>query len=265
MSCCPKDSLGPLNGGDVKPGGTKVDTGKVSYYVAKDSTKKDSTVVVIMYPDVWGWDTGRIRVLADHFSDTLGCTVVVPKLQPPLEGGTDGDALPPTFEISPDSRPKFMSWIKTNGTETFSKRNTALISDLKKKGFKTFFAVGFCWGGWASCRCAVAFPDLLSGILIYHPSIQLEGVFGNDPVELVSKVKCSVALHICANDDVKLYDTKTGSVVQALNKAGRLHSATAYPDMLHGFMTRGDSSKSKVRRDIGKGIERGLAFLRSAM
>lgn len=44
-----------------------------------------------MVPDVWGWDSGRIRALAD-FCAEKGYFTVIPKLStPPLEGGTDGD------------------------------------------------------------------------------------------------------------------------------------------------------------------------------
>ena len=53
-----------------------------------------------MIPDVWGWDSGRSRVIADYFSDK-GYLVIVPKLlQPPFEGGTDGDGLSPGFDFA---------------------------------------------------------------------------------------------------------------------------------------------------------------------
>lgn len=264
--CCPKDSLGPLLKGNEKAKGTKIKSAEgVEFYVAENSMKYDRGVAVVMYSDVWGWDSGRVRVLADYFANALKCLVVVPKLQPPLEGGTDGDALPPSFEINAETRPTFMKWIKDNGTETFAARNAALYSDLKKRGIKACFAVGFCWGGWASFRTAAAVLLELKGILIYHPSVQLEGVFGGDPSKLASQVKCPVALHVCSNDDAKLYDKTSGVIVKTLRKNGVATQVEYYPDMLHGFMTRGDMSNALVNRDVLRGIELGVAFIRSNM
>jgi len=252
---------------DARAGGTKVNAGGiVEYYLAKDSMKHASKKnVIICYPDVWGWNSGRVRRLADYLASSLKCAVCVPKLQPPLEGGTDDDALPPSFNITAETRPKFLSWIKKNGTETFMKRNDALIADLKKRDFDTFFAVGFCWGGWASFRCASRFPSLLSAILIYHPSVQLEAMFGGSPTELASKVTCPVAFHVCGNDDKKFYDEEEGELVASLRKNGYMSSVETYPDMLHGFMTRGDASKPEIRRDIGIALERGIAFIKAKL
>lgn len=49
------------------------------------------TTAVIFIPDVWGWNSGRIRNFADMMSDGGQFTVVPKLLEPPLEEGTDGD------------------------------------------------------------------------------------------------------------------------------------------------------------------------------
>ncbi len=51
----------------------------------------DSRKAVILIPDVYGWNGGRTRKIADWFGEA-GYNTAVPKLMvPPLEGGTDGD------------------------------------------------------------------------------------------------------------------------------------------------------------------------------
>lgn len=202
-----------------------------------------------------------MRKVADYFSEKLGHPCVVPKLQPPLRDGTDGDALPVDFKIDETTMPNLIEWIKKNGTETFTKRNNALVADLQNRGFNTFLACGTCWGGWASFRCARDFPNLLSAINIWHPSCQLENVHGGDVVALAKSVKCPVYLHICSNDDKSLYNNSTGSIVQAIRSSGVRCMVDTYPDMLHGFMLRGSDDDCKVRRDLKRGIETGLSFL----
>jgi dienelactone hydrolase len=54
----------------------------------------------VIIPDIFGWNGGRTRNIADYFA-LNGFFVMVPKLlAPPLEGGVDGDGLPPNFEMN---------------------------------------------------------------------------------------------------------------------------------------------------------------------
>ncbi len=53
----------------------------------------DSLKAIIFIPDVFGWNGGRTRKIADWFGEA-GYYTVVPKLMvPSLEGGTDGDGV----------------------------------------------------------------------------------------------------------------------------------------------------------------------------
>ncbi len=59
------------------------------------ATGQPGAKAVILVPDVWGWNSGRVRPVADLLAEG-GFYVVIPKLLlPNLEGGTDGDGLPP--------------------------------------------------------------------------------------------------------------------------------------------------------------------------
>lgn len=188
---------------------------------------------------------------------------MVPKLQPPLREGTDGDALPPDFKIDETTMPKLIEWIAKNGTDTFTKRNNALIADLKSRGFETFYAAGTCWGGWASFRCARDFPGLLSAINIWHPSCQLEGVHKGNVIDLAKSVTCPVYFHVTSNDDKSLYDSNTGAIVNAVRSNNVRCIVDYYPDMMHGFMTRGSDDDVKVQRDLKRGLDTGISFLSS--
>jgi len=262
-SCCPSGSLPSLQIGGKVSG--KIINGKgCDYYRTGDSSK----VVIIFYPDVWGWNSGRVRLLADHFAKQLVCSVVVPKLQPPMGKGTDGDALPPDFIINAETMPTFAEWIKENGTKPFLERNAALVKELEDEGFRTFFGMGTCWGGWACFKSTEMFPGTFSGHLIFHPSVQVDGMLGGDPVKLATKMDCPVYFNTTNNDDMSLYDPKDGKITTVLQKNFKIASKcpnTHYPDMVHGFFLRGDDKNPKVARDVTKGCKEGIAFIKSLL
>lgn len=89
MACCPPDSEKYLAATYATIGTTlKVDGTDVEYYATGDATAHR---VILFITDVFGWNAGRTRNLADWFSES-GYFVVVPKLLGPgLKGGTDGD------------------------------------------------------------------------------------------------------------------------------------------------------------------------------
>jgi len=65
------------------------ETEGIEYYGS--GTSKEKAILII--PDVWGYNSGRIRSIADLFA-AEGYFVAIPKLlSPPLEGGTDGRTL----------------------------------------------------------------------------------------------------------------------------------------------------------------------------
>ena len=91
MSCCPPNAEPYLAAdytteGEIVtlPGGLRIySTGKVS----------DLSRAVIILPDVFGWNSGRTRNIADLFA-SHGYLAVVPQLLAPgLDGGTDGDGM----------------------------------------------------------------------------------------------------------------------------------------------------------------------------
>jgi len=55
---------------------------------------------VLLVSDLFGWNSGRTRHVADYVAKSLNAFTVVPRLldSPPMEGGTDGDGLPEGFD-----------------------------------------------------------------------------------------------------------------------------------------------------------------------
>lgn len=99
---------------------------------------------------VWGWNGGRTRAIADTLAAEDGYKVVVPKfLQPELEGGTDGDGLPPDFDMAARSA-DFGPWVSAIPWKgNLDAKMGALLEKLSADGAAKIGMVGFCWGGWA--------------------------------------------------------------------------------------------------------------------
>ena len=104
--CCPAGSL-PYLSSSYEPTGT-IETvsipggGTLELYCPPAPAGDCSGKAILALPDVWGWNGGRMRAIADSLAKE-GYAVAVPKLLTPASnGGTDGDALSPTCEFSMD-------------------------------------------------------------------------------------------------------------------------------------------------------------------
>jgi hypothetical protein len=102
--CCPSTGHPSfLSAGYVCQGRTRKLRDGTSLYVAGKARADalSGASVIILVPDVWGWNGGRTRAVADHMVSSGACDFcLVPKLlTPPLDGGTDDDGLPPDFDL----------------------------------------------------------------------------------------------------------------------------------------------------------------------
>eukprot|EP01033_Poteriospumella_lacustris_P016246 gene16246-11625_t len=88
MSCCPPNAEKYLAPDYSFVGSTvALDTGLELYVTGTGASKKGLLIV----PDIYGWNGGRTRNIADYYAEE-GYYVVVPKLlTPAIDGGTDGD------------------------------------------------------------------------------------------------------------------------------------------------------------------------------
>jgi dienelactone hydrolase len=74
----------------------------------------------------------------------------VPKLLvPAIEGGTDGDGLPPDFDMSARGK-EFGPWITQIPWSVIQPKVEGLIAHAKEQGAAAIGVVGCCWGGWAA-------------------------------------------------------------------------------------------------------------------
>jgi dienelactone hydrolase len=146
---------------------------------------------VLICPDIWGWNSGRTRRFADLLVNDVGISyVVIPKLlSPPFEGGTDGDALPPGFDLIARGSEAW-PWLRDFKYETcLHPRLIALVDHLKNNlGISKIGGMGVCYGGWVIAHLTMHCPDI-SCCVIPHPSIHVEdSLHQGKSIEIVQKV-----------------------------------------------------------------------------
>ena len=258
MSCCPPGSTGYLQApGDYTPVGAVVSEPGLDAYV----TGAGETAI-LLFSDVWGWNSGRVRAVADRLAEG-GRTVVVPKcLQPALRGGTDGDGLPPDFRIGPDTfESEFLPWVReASPIAKFRPVLDGAMAFVKGRGAKAIGVVGFCWGAWAAAQASAAYPEIACAA-VFHPSIGLEGLLGGDVAALVAKINCPFYLAAAGNDSADDYGPE-GSISKALAaRFGDKTVTTRFEEVEHGFVLRGDLAAEKVKRDVGLAMDEALAYL----
>ena len=154
-------------------------------------------------PDIFGWNGGRTRVIADHVADTLGCYVVVPKIcLPAVEEGTDGAGFPPDFDLMTRGA-ELGPFIKALKWADLRPKMAALLRHMVDSGLSKIGIVGYCWGGWVVSHC-LADPDMPEQVacgISPHPSITCEeSMHGGNVLELMARVKRPMFLLPAGND-----------------------------------------------------------------
>lgn len=252
MSCCP-DGSWPYLAASYEAKGSVQTEGGVELYVAP--VTGTPTSAVILCPDIWGWNGGRIRAVADHFA-SFGYLTVIPKLLTPARnGGTDGDAMAPddTFDID---------WIKQFPYDVQRPKVEAVKAFVKAKGATKIGVIGFCYGGHPACWASRESTDITCGV-VFHPSMQLEMfAFGGDMKALIEGVQAPFLIAPAGNDlELFAEDTDFGKALKASAKGGEC-AWKPFPDMTHGWTCRGDLKEANVARDVELAMKAGEEFLK---
>ena len=139
MSCCPVNSspfLAPTysNVGKI----AKIPATDLEVYVSNSGYTAGQPAVILL-PDAFGWNSGRIRSLSDVFA-AEGYYAMIPKLmQPCAEGAQDGDGYPADGDM-----PGMGKFFSTLPYQTVLKpKIDALVGHLRSMGTPKICLVGF--------------------------------------------------------------------------------------------------------------------------
>lgn len=131
-------------------------------------------------------------------------------------------------------------------------------------------AIGFCWGVWALTKACAAGVRFKCGVG-FHPSIKLEDMaFGSDHTVMAkSAAETSPLLYLVAGNDMDNLKPPNGEVATFISSckhnADELKRATPkcveFPEQIHGWVSRGDTSVESVKRDAEKALKMATDFL----
>jgi len=243
-SCCPENSWGKLNNPGYKAKGIveKIQETNIDVYRVGESEK-----CIIWNYDVFGFDGGRTRQMADFIADH-GYMVIIPDY---YRGKI--------CDVTKENLDTIMTFLKTESVwdgklkEDWEK---SVCPYATKNGAISFGTIGFCWGSYPVIRLS-ADPRIKAGVSMHpsHPKVceQLE----EDEEAVLKDIKCP-QFFLPADGDSPT--TKFGGVGKKV--LGDALEIVEFPEMQHGWSIRGDLGEPKVERDVKKAFNLTLAFFK---
>jgi dienelactone hydrolase len=254
VSCCPPGAA-PYLAADHADEGVIGQVDSVSYYQVGSGEAG-----VLLCPDVWGWNGGRTRAIADDLSK-LGLSVWVPKVLKAYQGGTDDDGLPPNFNIAErmnELGPLVGGYWNPTVTVAMTLK---VVAEMRASGVRRIACIGFCYGAWIGIKFAKE-TQLVCGAGP-HPSIHMEGMVGGNPINLAKESSCPWAFFPCGvtgaeGSDPEIYDA-SGPLYQALEaKFPGKNLTKRFSTMAHGFVVRGDIRANEFNCGTGEEVKKAV-------
>lgn len=197
----------------------------------------DATSALIVIHDAFGVNAGRQRVLCDAWAQN-GWKVCLPDLfdgNPPLKADN-------TVDID-----RLVTFVWSN---VGPRIEDILLPHLKSLGIQKVGAVGFCYGAYVVGHLSTT-GRLVAGASP-HPSLYNICLRSgeNNAREIVARCKNPIMLLTAGNDRVE--EKPGGEVEDVLSKKefGKECYFREYPDMMHGWFSRGDQKNEKIARDV---------------
>lgn len=177
-----------------------------------------------------------------------------------MDGGVDGDGLPPTFDLETRGG-EFMAWIPTVTWDSVKAKLQSIFAVFALKGITNISIIGFCWGAWVAMRAAADFEGIFKAACCAHPAIHLEQyAYGGDLVALGSKVTIPVLL-LPAGNDPEIYSEEGAFTVELKKNNAKSATTSEYKDMKHGFLPRGDLSDTAVASKVTQALNEMCEFI----
>lgn len=248
--CCPSGSTAYLSPpSDYKAQGSMVDISGIECYVAGDP---GAASAVLFIPDIYGFDSGRHRLIADALAGQGWIVYLVGMFQGNAPGKPDG---------SIDFPYAAKNFTAAQVAPIFTDK---VIPYMKEKGAKKIAALGFCSGAYYMTSLG-KFDQFVAGAAC-HPSLyNLANAFNEDPDAYVKDFKAPLMFLTAGSDrDEEKPNGSAWKILEENGLANMSHFET-YGSMQHGWVPRGDSQDAEVSKEITRAIEQVQEFFRKFM
>jgi len=255
-SCCPS-SAWPALKQDVSFVGKVEKFDGIEVYRTTGSVPADKVAkdrVIYHFYDIFGLRGGRSMKLCDTFADLFECEVIF----------IDGNVIDGEVKIM--DHEKMDTVVEWLGTIPWAKMKSNYYTSMDKieeaaGGCNRAIAItSTCWGSLVNFKVSGSdgsshkwAKNIKCGVN-YHPSVQVCGFEGEDPLEVASTVSCPQLLLPC-KDDHEMYD---GAILEKLPKGSKTEN---FRDMAHGFVSRGEMNYEVSGRFV-KAMELTTAFFK---
>eukprot|EP00090_Calanus_glacialis_P028045 TRINITY_DN4481_c0_g1_i1.p1 TRINITY_DN4481_c0_g1~~TRINITY_DN4481_c0_g1_i1.p1 ORF type:complete len:242 (+),score=74.77 TRINITY_DN4481_c0_g1_i1:39-764(+) len=238
MSCCPAGSLLMLGEEGYQPRGRVVRVEDLDIYVVGSGDK-----CVVWNYDIFGFNSGRTKELADLLAES-GFLVVMP------------DYFRGTFQDP--TKPGALEFLKRTTQWTDIKRDweTKIKPTAIQHGAKKFGSFGTCWGSYPVIRFS-SLPEFVVGVSAHPSHTKISMVLGEQEADILAKISCDQLFLPAGNDGPEV---KKGGLAQQMLK--ETLQITEFPEMNHGFLSRGDMTNPAVARDVRLAVQKIVAFFK---
>jgi len=271
-ACCPEGSLGaaaPSNEGGG-PRGRMLTLNSSNrpdmpcYQVGSENPKK----IICVFSDVFGIESGRHKAFCDSLSERLGSEEVavwMPDLfrGRPLMFDWKNEIMSGLFSL-----PTFLFSLQTR---LHSRNIEADLKDVillaaKQAGSNNLMVgtVGFCFGGWVIAK-TLAIDGYAAGVGI-HPSFDVERIVGgkSSVANLADNTGTKPILLLPASNDHPMKASSDTVQRMASNRDIDPEAiAVEFPDVIHGWVTRGDRSKAEMRENQDRALNLTVEFFKA--
>jgi len=194
----------------------------------------ESPRCIIWCYDIYGFQGGRTRETCDKIAD-MGYMVLMPDWFRGEWRGVEADDLGEWIQKQTDWRGKRqVEWVET------------ILPYAREHGAEVFGVAGTCWGSYMVTRLS-AYGEFKAGASIHPATTAIaEMILGEELYEVLDEVGCP-QLVLTAGDDHE--NEKPGGLankVWGVMSIGPGCIFRQYPDMVHGWLTRGDVRDSGV-------------------
>ena len=239
MRFCPLKPTEYVDRGFVERIGGDADENGIDVYRVGNSTR-----CIVWNYDIFGFDMGRTRQLADELAER-GFMVIIP------------DFYRGTF-IDPSKGGDVRGFIRDHTKLENLKRDWEkfICPYAMRLGARKFGVIGTCWGTYPVIRFS-AYPEVTVGVSMHpsHPGI-MRGLSENEEEAYEAIKNKSYQLFMPAGSDPD--SVKTGGLASNILK--KRAKVVEFPDMNHGWTTRGDLSQPDVERDVNKAMSEATKF-----
>jgi len=207
----------------------------------------EGTNAIIVFHDIFGWNSGRIREICDQLADE-GFRVILPDF---FHGDCAKFALNTVAMLW--NMPRMIKLIRKCPWKNIEKELQEVVYPyLDSQGVKKIGCIGFCWGGWTVVHASAS--DKISCGVSVHPSLQVGSFFGESVPNLINPIKSPQMFLPAGNDKAEV--KKGGEAEKLLSKKefGDQCKYVEFPAMKHGWVTRGDISQPEVARDVKRAV-----------